>query len=734
MKNRAFKVFLISCIIFTLIVVPFFAQGQVQNAPSGLQDVGSINIPIIGFVVKAILYLGLVIEGLFIALVGQFVGIALGFNATILNFDPPFITIGWSLFRDIANLGFVIGIVVIAVMTILRVKGYQAQQILWKLVVAALVVNFSLLIGGAIIAPANAISCFILSYFGPGGECTDGAMYSAQIGDSFRFIDISTNVARWSDGLLSNLGSIVGIGDSASLLVIASMAVVLIFGLVMFLTLLAIAGMLFLRYFYLSFLLIISPVVWLLWIFPHTKQHFRKWWSKFIHWVLYAPFMLLFIYLALRVLDLYADSPNGVLKNATASDFTWIAGGDNTGINFGLLMTSIFASAILIGGLKLAAEMGHGGTTLALGAVTGMQKWGKNYIKTKSQRAGARAGVVTAGKASAGLRGTMQKWSEKSGTWGKVGKVASKMTAPLQRGGIQMEAALQKKAYEGIEEKKKTYAKLSTDQQIAMLKTTGGVEGRAALLELLEGADQLSVKNTAGIDTSAVIADMAKKGRGKEAAKVAKKLGKSIDVARLETEGKQDENGWYIESKTEFGPDGKTPKRVYEGEIFDKVFEGFSKDDIQNFVKNNKDSFTKDPLGTNTQVSDRHRDAYRERLRAQILNPLSNFSQNISLVLKGAKDKMAFYEQMVKELVQEVGRETVKINGLNVNLSKMASQRFAQGDVDGAFELLEQSQHENVSKMAKKLGKTMGAQLISAFEGARAPGEPEGEKKAEKEK
>jgi len=121
-------------------------------------------------------------------------------------------------------------------------------------------------------------------------------------------------------------------------------------------------------------------------------------------------------------------------------------------------------------------------------------------------------------------------------------------------------------------------------------------------------------------------------------------------------------------------------------------------------------------------------------LRAQILNPLSNFSQNISLVLKGAKDKMAFYEQMVKELVQEVGRETVKINGLNVNLSKMASQRFAQGDVDGAFELLEQSQHENVSKMAKKLGKTMGAQLISAFEGARAPGEPEGEKKAEKEK
>lgn len=55
---------------------------------------------------------------------------------------------GWNIVLNFANLGFVLAIIVIAFATIFRVESYALKQTLWKLIVAAILVNFSLFIAG----------------------------------------------------------------------------------------------------------------------------------------------------------------------------------------------------------------------------------------------------------------------------------------------------------------------------------------------------------------------------------------------------------------------------------------------------------------------------------------------------------------------------------------------------------------------------------------------------------
>lgn len=527
--KKYIPVILIGCVLLTVLITPIFTHAQTgtstststppvsTNPPSSLGKIGDTELSIIGRSIKWLMYLGLVIEGFFIMLAGMLVGVGLQFNMSILNFDPPFITIGWQIFRDIANLGFVVGIVIIAISTILRIEGYQAKQILWKLIIAALVVNFSLLMGGIIIQPANSISRFLMNYIGSGDYAS-----AAKIGDAMRFIDLINSGGFASTATGELVGWLTGgiIGSSPTFFMLATMAVLLVFGFVMFLTLISFAGMLFVRYFHLAFLLIISPVVWLLWIFPKTQKYFKEWWEKFIHWTIFAPLMMLFLYIALLVLDKY---PRNVSNLALG-----IPGSGGLGIDFGLLATGLFAAAILIGGLRMAAKMGHGGTALALGAVDKGQKWAKNYVKTKSERAGARVGSSVMQKTTAPLRGKMEKWAEKS----EFGALVSRVTAPVQRASIKAEEKLEKKKQEYVDERKKKYANYSPDRLNQMLRVSTGEE-QAAITQLLAEKDKLGshTQTAGGIEMIENTYNKFKKlGKEKEADDFLKKVGLDKDA------------------------------------------------------------------------------------------------------------------------------------------------------------------------------------------------------------
>ena len=89
---------------------------------------------------------------------GLLVELALNINSQLLSRTNAVLHTGWTIALSFANLGFVLAIIIIAFATIFRIQNYAMKQVLWKLIVAALLVNFSLVIAGAFISVSDNLS------------------------------------------------------------------------------------------------------------------------------------------------------------------------------------------------------------------------------------------------------------------------------------------------------------------------------------------------------------------------------------------------------------------------------------------------------------------------------------------------------------------------------------------------------------------------------------------------
>ncbi len=115
----------------------------------------------IGFLGKGLLWgfnaivvaIGSLAAGL-VDLAGSVFDIALEFSFSTLR-ENQIIRAGWTISRDIANIFFVLFILIIAIATILGVQSYGAKSLLAKLIVVAILINFSLVIGYTIIDATN---------------------------------------------------------------------------------------------------------------------------------------------------------------------------------------------------------------------------------------------------------------------------------------------------------------------------------------------------------------------------------------------------------------------------------------------------------------------------------------------------------------------------------------------------------------------------------------------------
>ena len=64
---------------------------------------------------------------------------------------------GWEILRNVCNIYFILAIIAIAMGTLFRVESYKFRHLLVQLIIAALTVNFSLIIGQAILGVADTV-------------------------------------------------------------------------------------------------------------------------------------------------------------------------------------------------------------------------------------------------------------------------------------------------------------------------------------------------------------------------------------------------------------------------------------------------------------------------------------------------------------------------------------------------------------------------------------------------
>ncbi|MEK7076008.1 MAG: hypothetical protein AAB948_04420, partial [Patescibacteria group bacterium] len=442
-------------IIIILAVAIFFSISGFEIARAEETAIGGITSAAVYLAALAIAFLaGKIVSALYVLIAGL-IDIALQANALLLS--SPIVLSGWQIVLSFANLGFVLAIIIIAFATIFRIQNYAMKQVLWKLIVAALLVNFSLVIAGAFINIAdNVTSSFnnkiqggdvstaltgllaVQTFTSPVWEKMSGAeIYSRSV---LKTMDALVNIATlnwynhffgsmekgaWGDKQ-SGLALVTGdkdIKSGAILTAVGSIFFSVLFTILSTLTLLTIAVMLLIRYFFLGILLILSPIVWLLWIFPGTSNLWQKWWNNFLRWTFFAPIMMFFLYLAIATIsvsdkNLKDTKLQGAIQGSQR--FTEILAKKQEGglivdiAKFGNLALVI---GLIMSGLIAANSMGIYGAKVAMGAAQGAGRGFGGWVGRLPLRAGAAA--MRPGswgeKAGKAIRDAGDKWKAKTG-------------------------------------------------------------------------------------------------------------------------------------------------------------------------------------------------------------------------------------------------------------------------------------------------------------------------------
>jgi len=424
-----------------------FSIGGIDPAKESGSWLMGIAASAIEFIISKIVYIiGLVIAVIF-ALGGSLLSFFLELNSMILNLEV--VHKGWQITRDIVNLGFVLAILFISFATIIRYESYGMRSLLSKLIITAILINFSLVISGVILDFAGIITEFFVknstvAIVTPEG-ISAGRSHWNQFALNLARITQIQSLSAPPDSAATGGAAVAG---SRSLLtaIIAPIFTV-VFGAVAAIVFLGLAGMFLWRFVKLSYLLILSPLAWFSGIFPAFSKYNKKWWSDFLSATFYAPASTFFLYLAILSMEpssdkkynslsdfgnLFVSSSSGgndLANNLDSTASASISLGGVFGAYLSSIGTMIMVMGFLVGSILVASKTGSSAASLAMGTVNKMKGWAMGKMKNigagigrAGTRAGTRAGraVVrnTAGRAVGEER--MKKWAEEGGMFKKL--------------------------------------------------------------------------------------------------------------------------------------------------------------------------------------------------------------------------------------------------------------------------------------------------------------------------
>jgi hypothetical protein len=221
---------------------------------------------------------------------------------------------------------FIIALIVMAFGTIFNIRGYDAKTLIARFLIAALLINFSLVIGNVLIGWTQSLSNVFLS----------------AIGDVGARIAVGTNVA---DLFKQSLTQTYTVDNRLWTETITVFINILLLSIVLF-SLLVLLVLSIIRIPILWALLIVSPVAWITYILPSTNHISQKWWKEFIGWNIFLPIYLFFIYFGTFFLANQQRVISGIANQS---------GG--LGTTFQQLFFFVLVAIFLIGGAKVAMGM-----------------------------------------------------------------------------------------------------------------------------------------------------------------------------------------------------------------------------------------------------------------------------------------------------------------------------------------------------------------------------------------
>lgn len=258
----------------------------------------------------------------------------------------PAVSKGWIIMRDVCNMFFVLILLVIAFATILKIEKYSYKKYLPKLILMAVLINFSKTICGLLIDVAQVVMLTFVNAFKTiaGGSLVD----MLGITDWLNMKDATVATSGWA-ALGAYVFAVVYV--IVALVVLVTMLMVLIMRIVM-----------------IWIYVVLSPMAYLLAAFPGGEQYSSRWWSDFTKNLVVGPILAFFIWLSFAAVSpgSTGTGQGGALYVAGANMDNPQVGAIDTGENkdvsrFGtgdLLIKFIISIGMLIAGLKISQEIG----------------------------------------------------------------------------------------------------------------------------------------------------------------------------------------------------------------------------------------------------------------------------------------------------------------------------------------------------------------------------------------
>ena len=253
----------------------------------------------------------------------------------------------------------ILGLVYIGLATALSLANFKTKQALFRIIVVALLINFTPALCGIIIDGANVVTRILLP---------ETTTLLAGIGGGIKtqFLALTTG------GLTADPAIALAKGFLLTIFNLVAMFIYLIF-----------AFLFAMRYVVLWLLIIISPLAFLLWAFPFGKKHFQRWWKEFINWSIIGIPAALVINLSDRLITESVSRPTTdmTLNSTVGPDFVTIVAQYSVPMLF------------LIAGFLFTLQVSATGSNLVIGQAKAIGRKAGAFSKGALKK-GFKAGTV----------------------------------------------------------------------------------------------------------------------------------------------------------------------------------------------------------------------------------------------------------------------------------------------------------------------------------------------------
>jgi hypothetical protein len=485
LKNR--KIFLNVLVVF--ITAVFLLSPAALNAAND-STTSKLNDAITGSGLFAGLTMNTILKGVNVLLEAMMMVVAsimilMGKILSLIisvTLDPRFYTegivgTGFKISLQVADTFFLLIMIIIGLATILQYESYSIKKLLPKIIIIALLINFSLPISQFIIGFSDDMAVFVFKqgFQGNMESISDGIINT--ISPASFVSDTQTTKINCPAIIAASTvaGALVGGGvggvivmpvaalscygakavqaaspdETIRQLQIMSSATLALIVFILLLIYLALGVILFLiRTAMLWTLIILAPLAWIAGALPFASHYLDEWWKKFLSWSFFSFLYALFIYISLSIVtnqflqDTLKTFPS--IKNPPDLSSAFISAATQ---NIGSVLMVLTIFVLLFGGMFLSLKLAGGaGETIISGAKKATDWATKATSKALKQKVGApvmgKAGEVAA--RIPGLKMAGRGMLAKAGKW-RSEQIADYEAAAKDVAGLQTQS--QKDAY-----------------------------------------------------------------------------------------------------------------------------------------------------------------------------------------------------------------------------------------------------------------------------------------------